>query len=89
MRQPSLTIVFVALRHFPWLQVPAYFALKGIFHSFLSGGITVPNVTISTTQAFFTEFIVSFNLLFVVTTIATDTRTVRTHASILDRIYYT
>ncbi|XP_062201618.1 aquaporin NIP3-1-like [Phragmites australis] len=85
---PSLTIAFAALRHFPWLQVPAYvtvqvlgsicasFALKGVFHPFLSGGVTVPDVTISTAQAFFTEFIISFNLLFVVTAVATDTRAV-------------
>jgi len=85
---PSLTIAFAALRHFPWLQVPAYvsvqvlgsicasFALKGVFHPFLSGGVTVPDVTISTAQAFFTEFIITFNLLFVVTAVATDTRAV-------------
>ncbi|KAM0870754.1 hypothetical protein ACQ4PT_039825 [Festuca glaucescens] len=78
---PSLTIAFAALRHFPWLQVPAYvavqvlgsicasFALKGVFHPFLSGGVTVPDVTISTAQAFFTEFIITFNLLFVVTAV--------------------
>ena len=86
---PSLTIAFAALRHFPWLQVPAYvsvqvlgsicasYALKGVFHPFLSGGVTVPDVTISTAQAFFTEFIITFNLLFVVTAVATDTRAVR------------
>jgi aquaporin NIP len=85
---PSLTIAFAALRHFPWLQVPAYvcvqvlgsicasYALKGVFHPFLSGGVTVPDVTISTAQAFFTEFIISFNLLFVVTAVSTDTRAV-------------
>ncbi|XP_073002393.1 aquaporin NIP3-1 [Typha latifolia] len=83
---PSITIAFAALRHFPWVQVPAYilaqisasicasFALKGVFHPFLSGGVTVPSVT--TTQAFFTEFIITFNLLFVVTAVATDTRAV-------------
>ncbi|KAJ0967784.1 hypothetical protein J5N97_024701 [Dioscorea zingiberensis] len=83
---PSLTIAFAALRHFPWVQVPAYiaaqvsasicasFALKGIFHPFLSGGVTVPSV--STAQAFFIELVISFNLLFVVTAVATDTRAV-------------
>ncbi|XP_020085542.1 probable aquaporin NIP5-1 isoform X2 [Ananas comosus] len=81
---PSLTIAFATLRHFPWVQVPAYiaaqvsasicasFALKGIYHPFLSGGVTVPSV--STTQAFFIEFVITFNLLFVVTAVATDTR---------------
>lgn len=83
---PSLTIAFAALRHFPWVQVPAYiaaqvsasicasFALKGVFHPFMSGGVTVPSV--STGQAFALEFIITFNLLFVVTAVATDTRAV-------------
>ncbi|KAJ8459549.1 hypothetical protein OPV22_032475 [Ensete ventricosum] len=83
---PSLTIAFAALRHFPWSHVPAYvvaqvsasicasFALKGVFHPFLSGGVTVPSV--NTTQAFFIEFVITFNLLFVVTAVATDTRAV-------------
>ncbi|KAK7839868.1 putative aquaporin nip5-1 [Quercus suber] len=81
---PSLTIAFAVLRHFPWVQVPAYiaaqvsasicasFALKGVFHPYMSGGVTVP--TISTGQAFALEFIITFNLLFVVTAVATDTR---------------
>ncbi|CAK9167476.1 unnamed protein product [Ilex paraguariensis] len=83
---PSLTIAFAALRHFPWVQVPAYvaaqvsgsicasFALKGVFHPFMSGGTTVPSV--STGQAFALEFLITFNLLFVVTAVATDTRAV-------------
>ncbi|WOL07555.1 hypothetical protein Cni_G16299 [Canna indica] len=83
---PSLTIAFAMLRHFPWAHVPAYivaqvsasicasFALKGVFHPFLSGGVTVPSV--STAQAFFIEFVITFNLLFVVTAVATDTRAV-------------
>ncbi|KAK4490504.1 hypothetical protein RD792_001184 [Penstemon davidsonii] len=83
---PSLTIAFAALRHFPWTQVPAYiaaqvsasicasFALKGVFHPFMSGGVTVPSV--GTGQAFALEFLITFNLLFVVTAVATDTRAV-------------
>ncbi|KAL1803095.1 hypothetical protein DCAR_0934766 [Daucus carota subsp. sativus] len=83
---PSLTIAFAALRHFPWLQVPAYiaaqvsasicasFALKGVFHPFLSGGVTVPSI--GNGQAFALEFLITFNLLFVVTAVATDTRAV-------------
>uniref|UniRef100_A0A6M2ELP3 Uncharacterized protein n=1 Tax=Populus davidiana TaxID=266767 RepID=A0A6M2ELP3_9ROSI len=83
---PSLTIAFAALRHFPWVQVPAYiaaqvsasicasFALKGIFHPYMSGGVTVPSV--SPGQAFALEFFITFNLLFVVTAVATDTRAV-------------
>lgn len=83
---PSLTIAFACLRHFPWTQVPAYiaaqvsasicagFALKGIYHPYMSGGVTVPSV--SDGQAFALEFVITFNLLFVVTAVATDTRAV-------------
>jgi aquaporin NIP len=94
---PSLTIAFAALRHFPWLQVPAYiaaqvsgsicasFALKGVFHPYMSGGVTVPSV--SNGQAFALEFIITFNLLFVVTAVATDTRAVRIYILLLLYIY--
>lgn len=83
---PSLTIAFAALRHFPWVQVPAYlaaqivgsicasFALKGIFHPDLHGGVTVPSGT--EPQSFVLEFVITFNLMFVVTAVATDTRAV-------------
>ncbi|KAL1343472.1 hypothetical protein HN51_029856 [Arachis hypogaea] len=84
---PSLTIAFAAFRHFPWTHVPAYiaaqvsasicacFALKGVYHPYLSGGVTVPsNITVG--QAFATEFIITFILMFVVTAVATDTRAV-------------
>ncbi|KAL9246011.1 hypothetical protein vseg_019595 [Gypsophila vaccaria] len=83
---PSLTIAFAALRHFPWVQVPAYIAaqvaasilasltLKGVFHPFMSGGVTVPSVSVG--QAFALEFLITFNLMFVVTAVATDTRAV-------------
>ena len=83
---PSLTIAFAALRHFPWAHVPAYiaaqvsasicasFALKAVFHPFMSGGVTVPSVSVG--QAFALEFIITFILLFVVTAVATDTRAV-------------
>ncbi|CAM8877785.1 unnamed protein product [Rhodiola kirilowii] len=83
---PSVTIAFAALRHFPWCHVPAYiaaqvsasicasFALKGCYHPFMSGGVTVPSV--SSSQAFALEFIATFNLMFVITAVATDTRAV-------------
>ncbi|XP_004496427.1 probable aquaporin NIP5-1 [Cicer arietinum] len=83
---PSLTIAFAAFRHFPWAHVPAYiaaqvsasicacYALKVVYHPFLTGGVTVPTVSIG--QAFATEFIITFILLFVVTAVATDTRAV-------------
>ncbi|CAN0840733.1 Probable aquaporin NIP5-1 [Linum grandiflorum] len=83
---PSLTLAFAFLRHFPWVHVPAYiaaqvsasicaaFALKGVFHPFMSGGVTVPSVGLG--QAFALEFLITFILLFVVTAVATDTRAV-------------
>lgn len=83
---PALTIAFAAFRHFPWVQVPFYltaqvlgsisagFALKGIFDPFMGGGVTVPSGSYG--QAFSLEFIISFNLMFVVTAVATDTRAV-------------
>ncbi|XP_050886088.1 probable aquaporin NIP5-1 [Lathyrus oleraceus] len=84
---PSLTIAFAAFRHFPWAHVPAYiaaqvsasicacYALKVVYRPFLSGGVTLPTVTVG--QAFATEFIITFILLFVATAVATDTRAVR------------
>ena len=97
---PSLTIAFAALRHFPWVQVPAYiaaqvsgsicasFALKGVFNPFMSGGVTVPSV--GNGQAFALEFVITFVLLFVVTAVATDTRAVSTkhHHNIINIINY-
>ncbi|KAF3450960.1 hypothetical protein FNV43_RR07049 [Rhamnella rubrinervis] len=83
---PSITIAFAALKHFPWKHVPVYigaqvgasicaaFALKGIFHPIMGGGVTVPSGDYG--QAFALEFIISFNLMFVVTAVATDTRAV-------------
>ncbi|KAL0354861.1 UNVERIFIED_CONTAM: Aquaporin NIP6-1 [Sesamum radiatum] len=82
---PSVTIAF-ALRHFPWKHVPVYigaqviasicaaFMLKVIFQPIMGGGVTVPAV--GHAQAFALEFIITFNLMFVVTAVATDTRAV-------------
>lgn len=68
------------------MQVPLYigaqitaslcaaFALKGIFHPIMGGGVTVPSAGYG--EAFALEFIISFNLMFVVTAVATDTRAV-------------
>ncbi|GAB2228226.1 hypothetical protein Droror1_Dr00010056 [Drosera rotundifolia] len=83
---PSITIAFAALKHFPWAQVPVYvgvqvlaslcaaFVLKSVFHPIMGGGVTVPSV--NSGQAFTLEFIITFNLMFVVTAVATDTRAV-------------
>ncbi|KZV24128.1 hypothetical protein F511_20115 [Dorcoceras hygrometricum] len=83
---PSVTIAFAIFRHFPWAHVPAYiaaqvlgsicasFVLKGVFDASMSGCVTVPSV--SNGQAFALEFLIAFNLLFVVTAVATDTRAI-------------
>jgi aquaporin NIP len=83
---PAITIAFAALRHFPWIQVPFYiaaqvlgsiaasFALKGIFHPYMHGGVTLPQG--DEWPSFVLEFIISFNLMFVITAVATDTRAV-------------
>lgn len=83
---PAITIAFAALKHFPWKHVPAYiaaqvlaslsaaFILKATFHPTMSGGVTIPSGEYG--QAFALEFIIGFNLMFVVTAVATDTRAV-------------
>ncbi|CAL8138777.1 unnamed protein product [Prunus armeniaca] len=55
-------------------SISASFALKGVFHPFMSGGVTVPSV--SHGQAFALEFIVTLILMFTITAVATDTRAV-------------
>ena len=84
---PAVTLAFAALRHFRWAHVLPYvvmqvlgsisagFALKAVYDPFMSGGVTVP--TISHGYAFAHEFIITFVLMFVVTSVATDTRAVR------------
>lgn len=90
---PAVTIAFAALKHFPWKHVPTYigaqvlasicaaFSLKGVFHPFMNGGVTVPSGGYA--QAFALEFIITFNLMFVVTAVATDTRAVSIYRYIL------
>ncbi|KAL2462654.1 Aquaporin NIP6-1 [Forsythia ovata] len=50
----------------------ASFLLKAIFDPIMGGGVTVPSGVFA--QAFALEFIISFNLMFVVIAVATDTR---------------
>lgn len=59
----------------------AAFALKAIFHPIMGGGVTVPSGGYG--QAFVLELIISFNLMFVVTAVATDTRAVSMHVVLL------
>lgn len=55
-------------------SLSAAFLLKAIFHPIMGGGVTVPSGGYG--QAFLLEFIITFNLMFVVTAVATDTRAV-------------
>lgn len=81
---PSLTIAFAVLRRLPWGHVLPYiatqavasitaaFVVKEIFDSSLYAAVTIPTVSIQ--RAFAVEFIITFNLVFVVTAVTTDTR---------------
>ncbi|EHA8587821.1 Aquaporin NIP6-1 [Cocos nucifera] len=83
---PSVTIAFATFKHFSWEQVLVYiaaqmsaslcaaFALKAIFYPVLGEGATVPNGSVS--AAFVMEFVIGFNLMFVTTAVATDSRAV-------------
>ncbi|XP_078152217.1 putative aquaporin NIP5-1 [Carex rostrata] len=89
---PAVTIAVSLFRHFPFVYVPLYivaqffgsicasFALKFIFDPFHNGGVTVP--TISTSRAFFLEFVITFILLFVITSLAFDLKANRKFAGI-------
>ncbi|KAK4253069.1 hypothetical protein QN277_010893 [Acacia crassicarpa] len=63
-------------RHLVSASICASFALKAIFHPYMSGGVTIPSETTTVVQAFPLEFIVTFILLFVVIAVAIDTRAV-------------
>jgi aquaporin NIP len=83
---PAVTIALSIFHHFPFIYVPFYivaqvfgsvcasFALKFIFHPFHNGGVTIP--TISTGRAFFLESVITFILLFVITSLAFDLKAV-------------
>uniref|UniRef100_A0A803L6B5 Aquaporin n=1 Tax=Chenopodium quinoa TaxID=63459 RepID=A0A803L6B5_CHEQI len=79
---PAVTLAYAALGHFPWAQVPIFilaeilgsifasFLLKAAYHPFMSGGVTMPSVTVG--QAFLLEFVATFILMFVIIAVATD-----------------
>ncbi|XP_014524005.1 aquaporin NIP6-1-like, partial [Vigna radiata var. radiata] len=86
---PTVTFSFAVLKHFPWKHVPIYigaqvlasvcaaFVLKEVYHPFMNG-VTVPSGGYGQSL----EFIITFNLMFVVTAVATDTRNVEKLAGI-------
>ncbi|KAI4326254.1 hypothetical protein MLD38_031585 [Melastoma candidum] len=83
---PAVTISFAALNSFPWRHVSPYisaqltaslcaaFVLEGIFYPTMGGGVTTPSTNYY--RAFALELIISFNLMFVTTAMATDTQAV-------------
>lgn len=79
---PAVTIAFSLFKKFPFACVPCYIiaqvlgsicastTLSYIFDPLQNGGVTVP--TISTSRAFVLEFVITFILLFVVTSVTFD-----------------
>ncbi|XP_039132548.1 aquaporin NIP6-1-like isoform X2 [Dioscorea cayenensis subsp. rotundata] len=63
---PAVTVAAATLRQLPWRQI--------IFQPAVSGGVTIP--TGGDLEAFFLEFIISFNLMFVITSLAFDAKAV-------------
>jgi aquaporin NIP len=83
---PAVTLAFAVFRHFPWIQVPFYWAAQftgAICASFVLKAVLHPITVIGTTtptgpywHALVIEIIVTFNMMFVTLAVATDTRAV-------------
>lgn len=83
---PAVTFAFATTRHFPWREVPAYaggqlagavagaLTLKALFGEAGRLGATLPAG--SSLQALGVEILLSAVLMFVITSVATDTRAV-------------
>ncbi|KAE9602939.1 hypothetical protein Lal_00050231 [Lupinus albus] len=84
---PAVTIAFATTRRFPWKQVPAYVVAQ-VLGSILGSGTlrlifsghenqfpgTLPSG--SNLQAFVTEFIITFYLMFIISGVGTDDRAI-------------
>jgi aquaporin NIP len=89
---PAVTLAFAESRHFPWPQVPVYWAaqlagalLAAVFLRLLFGnaanlGSTIPAG--SSGQSFALELALTFFLMFVIISVATDVRAVGQAAAI-------
>jgi aquaporin NIP len=89
---PSVSFAFALTRHFPWRRAGAYWlaqvagavAAAGLLRASLGDhahvGATLPSG--SQTQAFLWELILTFFLMFVIMSVATDTRAVGEAAAI-------
>ncbi|KAM0927168.1 hypothetical protein ACQ4PT_003255 [Festuca glaucescens] len=83
---PAVTLSFAVFRHFPWIQVPFYWASQftgAICASFVLKAVLHPITTIGTTvpygphwHALVIEVVVTFNMMFVTLAVATDSRAV-------------
>ncbi|OAY70775.1 Aquaporin NIP2-1 [Ananas comosus] len=83
---PAVTLAFAVSHHFPWIQVPFYwsaqvsgaviagFVLRELLHPIANLGTTTPSGTVW--QALVTEVVVTFNMMFVTSAVATDTKAV-------------
>jgi len=89
---PAVTIAFAVTKKFPWKEVPIYivaqivgalcgaFILSFLFPEAKGLGSTIPNVSLHI--AFVWEFLLTFFLMFVIMSVATDARAVGTMAGI-------
>lgn len=81
---PAVTLAFALTRHFSWREVPAYIAvqllgavlgaalLRGLYGVDANLGATIPAG--STTQSLVLEMLLTFLLMFVIISVATDTK---------------
>lgn len=89
---PAVTLGFAVGRHFPWTDVPRYWAaqllggvaasllLRGMFGTTADLGATLP--VGSAQRSFLLEAVLAFMLMFVITSVATDVRAVGQAAAI-------
>jgi aquaporin NIP len=89
---PAVTVAFASCRHFPWTEVPLYVAgqlcgavaaactLRALFGARAGCGATVPAGSVW--QALGMEVLLTAILMFVITSVATDTRAVGEIAAI-------
>ncbi|MBA2755220.1 MAG: MIP family channel protein [Chloroflexia bacterium] len=89
---PAVTLAFAVGRHFPWPLVPRYWAaqllggvvasatLRGMFGE--TGGLGVTMPLGSAGRSFLLEIVLTFLLMFVITSVATDVRAVGQAAAI-------
>lgn len=81
---PAVTLAFAFIRHFPWREVPFYVGgqllgailgastLRALFGLTSNLGITLPRGDLM--QSLGLEFLMTAGLMFVITSVATDTR---------------